>query len=428
MIMDAIILAAGKGTRLHPLTKNLPKPLFPVAGKPLLNHILDSLPEKISRVIIVIGYKGDEIRDHVTSNQYPFEIIWVIQEKQSGTGHAVHLCKPHIKSEYFFMMYGDIYVEKRIIQDIINFPLHKKPHQGVIATSEVEFPEKYGCLEINNGLLVKIWEKHPDPPSRNINSGLMILPKDVFSFLETQKMSNRGEIELTDSINKLIENNTTIACYDILSYWTDTGYPWDLLTANKNGLDQLDSNLEASIPQGVTIIDPISIEKDVTIKPGAYIQGPVIIKEKTVVGPNCYIRKSSFLGEKVRIGNGVEIKNSILLEGATVGHLSYVGDSIIGKDCNLGAGTKVANLKLDDETVHMWINGKKVDSGRRKLGVVMGDNVKTGINVSIMPGIIIGENSKIGAHTIVSSNVPAHSLLYYNPKNGQIVLKKGIYG
>ncbi|MHA2096685.1 MAG: GlgC family sugar phosphate nucleotidyltransferase, partial [Candidatus Hodarchaeales archaeon] len=211
-------------------------------------------------------------------------------------------------------------------------------------------------------------------------------------------------------------------------HWTDTGYPWDLLTANTVGLNRLDSNYEISIPQGVTLIDPIQIEKDVIMKPGVYIQGPVIIKEEAVIGPNCYLRKSSFVGRKVRIGNGVEIKNSILLEGATVGHLSYVGDSILGKKCNLGAGTKVANLRFDGKTIPMQIKGKKVDSGRRKLGVVLGDNVKTGINVSIMPGIIIGENSRIGAHTIVSSNVPSNSLLYFDPENGCNILKKGIYG
>lgn len=428
MKMDAIILTAGKGTRLHPLTKNLPKPLFPVAGKPILEHILDSLPKKVTRVIIVVGYENQQIKDYVIRKRYPFDIIWVYQEKQLGTGHAVYLCKSYIKSEQFFMMYGDIFVEKEIVQDVINYPFKEELTEGVIATVQVKSPEKYGCLEIENERLVRIWEKHPEPPSQNINAGLMLLPKVIFSLLEKQKSSNRGEIELTDSINSLIKNNIDIACYKILNHWTDTGFPWDLLTANSIGMERLQSNIDISIPPGVTIVDPIRIEKDVILRPSVYIEGPVIIKEKAVIGPNCYLRKSSFIGKKVRIGNGVEIKNSILLEGSTVGHLSYIGDSILGKNCNFGAGTKVANLRLDNQTIPMQITGKKVDSGRRKLGVIMGDNVKTGINVSIMPGTIIGENSMIGAHTIVSSNIPPNSLLYYNPDDGRIVLKKGIYG
>ncbi len=428
MKMDAIILSAGKGTRLKPLTKNLPKPLFPVAGKPLLKHILDSLPKKITRVIIVIGYESQQIKDYVIRKRYPFEIIWVYQEEQLGTGHAVYLCKSYIESEKFFMMYGDIFVEKKTVQDVINFPLEEELTEGVIATVQVKFPEKYGCLEIEKDRLVRIWEKHPEPPSQNINAGLMLLPKIIFSLLEEQKSSSRGEIELTDSINSLIMNKIDIACYKILGHWTDTGFPWDLLAANSIGLERLQSSFDISIPPGITVIDPVRIEKDVIIRPGAYMQGPVIVKEKANIGPNCYIRKSSFIGKKVRIGNGVEIKNSILLEGTTVGHLSYVGDSILGKNCNFGAGTKVANLRLDNKTIPMKINGKRIDSGRRKMGVIMGDNVKTGINVSIMPGIIIGENTRIGAHTIVSSNVPSNSLFYYDPDNGRNVLKKGIYG
>jgi bifunctional UDP-N-acetylglucosamine pyrophosphorylase/glucosamine-1-phosphate N-acetyltransferase len=137
-----------------------------------------------------------------------------------------------------------------------------------------------------------------------------------------------------------------------------------------------------------------------------------------MVGPNCYIRPGTYLGENVRIGNAVEIKSSIILENTIIGHLSYVGDSIIGKKSNFGAGTKVANLKLEKNEIEMTIKGKKISTGRRKMGVIMGDNVNTGINVSIMPGIIIGENSRIGAHTLVYKNVPPDTLFYYDPIKG----------
>jgi bifunctional UDP-N-acetylglucosamine pyrophosphorylase/glucosamine-1-phosphate N-acetyltransferase len=130
------------------------------------------------------------------------------------------------------------------------------------------------------------------------------------------------------------------------------------------------------------------------------------------------------LGKNVRIGNGVEIKNSIILDDSTIGHLSYVGDSIIGKNCNFGAGTKVANLRFDNKKISMNIKGKKIQSNSRKLGVIMGDNVKTGINVSIMPGISIGENSWIGAHTLVNKDIPSNNILYYSNEDGRTVLKK----
>ncbi len=422
--MDAIVLTAGKGTRLLPLTKHLPKPLFPIAGRPLLCNILDSFSEKISRAIIVVGHEKKQIMARINKESYPFEIVWVTQKEQKGTGHAIQLCEHLIASKQFFMMYGDIFASRNTIQNIINYPLSTKKLNGVIATFEVDAPEKYGCLETANEKLVHIWEKKPDPPSRFINAGLMIIPEEIFTILEKLEESDRGEIELTDGINKLIQAGRPFGFYEIDDYWIDTGYPWDLLAANALGLKQIRRDSKILPVAGVTIEGPVEISDSAVLRPGTFIQGPVVIDEDAVVGPNSFIRSGTYIGKNVRIGNAVEIKNSIILDGTTIGHLSYVGDSIIGSRCNFGAGTKVANLKLDDRSISMQIQGNRVDSGERKLGTIMGDNVKTGINVSIMPGISIGENSRIGAHTLISTNIPPNSLSYYEPETGRVILKE----
>ncbi|PWI48444.1 hypothetical protein CEE45_06845 [Candidatus Heimdallarchaeota archaeon B3_Heim] len=422
--MDAIVLTAGKGTRLLPLTKHLPKPLFPIAGKPLLCNILDSFSEKISRVIIVVGHEKKQIIARINKESYPFEIVWVTQKEQKGTGHAIQLCKHLVTSNPFFMMYGDIFTSRTTIQNIINYPLSTKNVNGVIATFEVDAPEKYGCLETINEKLVHIWEKQPDPPSRFINAGLMIIPEEIFTILEKLEESDRGEIELTDGINKLVQAGKPFGFYEIDDYWIDTGYPWDLLSANALGLKQIRRDSKILPVAGVTIEGPVEISDSAVLRPGTFIQGPVVIDEDAVVGPNSFIRSGTYIGKNVRIGNAVEIKNSIILDGTTIGHLSYVGDSIIGSMCNFGAGTKVANLKLDNGLISMQIQGNRVDSGKRKLGTIMGDNVKTGINVSIMPGICIGENSLIGAHTLISTNIPPNSLSYYEPETGRVILKE----
>jgi bifunctional UDP-N-acetylglucosamine pyrophosphorylase/glucosamine-1-phosphate N-acetyltransferase len=426
--MDAIILTAGRGTRLLPLTRQLPKPLFPIAGRPLLCNILDSFSDKISRVFIVVGHEKDQIIKRIESEQYPFEIDWVTQKVQKGTGHAIQQCKHQIKSDQFLMMYGDIFVSQKTLHNTINYPFTAKDVDGMIATFEVDTPEKYGCLEISNDKLVHIWEKKPNPPSNFINAGVMILPKEIFSILDRIKESERGEIELTDGINELVKQNQSFGIYNIHDYWIDTGYPWDILTANTLALKNLRKDPVYTPPTGVTIEGPVSIADSVVLRPGTFIQGPAVIDEESIIGPNSFIRAGSYIGKKVRILNSVEVKNSIILDGTTIGHLSYLGDSIIGRKCNFGAGTKVANLKLNNSTVSMVIQGKRINSGRRKLGIVMGDNVKTGINVSIMPGVIIGENSHIGAHTLISANIPANSLSYYDSKNGRVILKDSTQG
>jgi bifunctional UDP-N-acetylglucosamine pyrophosphorylase/glucosamine-1-phosphate N-acetyltransferase len=138
----------------------------------------------------------------------------------------------------------------------------------------------------------------------------------------------------------------------------------------------------------------------------------VFIDEEADVGPNCYIRGGTSLGRKVRIGNAVEIKNSLIMDGTHIGHLSYVGDSVIGERCNFGAGTITANLRFDDAKIKMTIKGKIVDTGRRKLGVVVGDNVKTGIRSSFMPGVKVGTNAIVGPNLMVERDLPADSVSF----------------
>ena len=144
------------------------------------------------------------------------------------------------------------------------------------------------------------------------------------------------------------------------------------------------------------------------IRSGAYIEGPVFIDEEADVGPNCFIRSGTSLGKKVRVGNAGEIKNSIIMDGTHVGHLSYVGDSVLGEKCNLGAGTITANLRFDDGRIKMMIKDKVVDTGRRKLGAILGDNVKTGIKSLFMPGVKVGANTWVGANFMVERDLPAN--------------------
>jgi UDP-N-acetylglucosamine diphosphorylase/glucosamine-1-phosphate N-acetyltransferase len=418
--MEAVILAAGKGTRLYPITNTLPKPLIPIAGKPLLCNILGSLPKKINHVIIVVGYKSEQIKTEINKLNYPYEISWVDQRQLRGTGDAVKQCEKYIDSSHFFMMYGDIFTTPKMINDIVNLGSVDEKPSGILGSINVDFPEKYGCLEIKNDYLVKIYEKRPYPPSNNINAGMMVLPSNIFEILRNLPESPRGELELTDGINQLILEGIKIFVYHIKEYWNDIGYPWDLLNANEIGMKSLNSFNTNNIPSGVTIEGKVDIAENVTLRPGTFIQGPVIIAESAIIGPNCYIRPYSYIGKNVRVGNAVEIKNSIILDGTTIGHLSYVGDSIIGKECNFGAGTKVANLKLSRTEILMTIKGKEFLTGRRKLGVFLGDGVTTGINVSLMPGITIGEFTRIGAHTLVNQNIPPKMLFYQDPSRGII--------
>ena len=193
--------------------------------------------------------------------------------------------------------------------------------------------------------------------------------------------------------------------------WIDIGRPWELLDVNEHFLKDMETDIHGEVEEGVTIHGPVFIGKNSIVRSGTYIMGPVYIGENCDIGPNTFIRKYTRIGNDVNVGNAVEIKNSIIMDNTNVNHLSYVGDSIIGSNCNIAAGTNIANLRFDDGNIKIRVKGNKIDSGRRKMGVVFGDGVKTGINSSFNPGVKVGVNSRIGAGAIVSKDLESNKVL-----------------
>jgi bifunctional UDP-N-acetylglucosamine pyrophosphorylase/glucosamine-1-phosphate N-acetyltransferase len=205
--------------------------------------------------------------------------------------------------------------------------------------------------------------------------------------MRSAPLSERGEYELTDGLNRLAPHEEIRII--TLKSWLEIGRPWDILAANMVMLPDIKPSISGEIEHGATLSGNVSIGKGTIVRSGSYIVGPVLIGEDCDIGPNCYIRPTTCIGDKVRIGNAVEVKNSAIMNGSKIGHLSYVGDSIIAERCNFGAGTVCSNLRHDKGNIKSFIKGERVDSGRRKLGVVMGDDVMTGINTSIYPGTVI---------------------------------------
>jgi UDP-N-acetylglucosamine diphosphorylase / glucose-1-phosphate thymidylyltransferase / UDP-N-acetylgalactosamine diphosphorylase / glucosamine-1-phosphate N-acetyltransferase / galactosamine-1-phosphate N-acetyltransferase len=183
-------------------------------------------------------------------------------------------------------------------------------------------------------------------------------------------------------------------------------YPWDLLEANQRAVMAEKTRLiRGKIEDGARIEGPVVVEEGTVVKAGSRIEGPVHIGKDSEIGPNAYLRSFTSLGEDVKVGAACEVKNSIVMARAKIPHLSYVGDSIIGEGCSLGAGTITANLRFDEAVVKSKVRGALVSSGRRKLGAILGDGVRTGINVSIFPGVKIGPGSWLGPSAIVKKDV-----------------------
>jgi UDP-N-acetylglucosamine diphosphorylase / glucose-1-phosphate thymidylyltransferase / UDP-N-acetylgalactosamine diphosphorylase / glucosamine-1-phosphate N-acetyltransferase / galactosamine-1-phosphate N-acetyltransferase len=407
--LKAVVLAAGKGVRLWPLTENRSKHMIPVAGKPIVEHVIFAIRSAgIRSIVLVTRYRSELVKKHIgNGSKLGVTVDYVDQPDISGTASAISMARDQVGSNDFLVAYGDLVVTPRAIKRVVD-TYRKKGRKPTIGLIPVSRPESYGMAKVSGDLLTEIIEKpsQSQSPSNLANTGIYVLNPTIFDHLQTTLRSGRGEFEITDTISSLAKTGTPVAWARIdPSDWQDIGKPWDVLAANARLLARSKRRIAGRIEEGAKVTGQVTIEKGALIRTGTVIEGPARIGEGAVIGPLAHIRAGTCVGKRSAIGAFCEVKNSIIMDHTKIPHLSYIGDSIIGEHCNLAAGTMVANLKLSDNTVRMRIKDSLVDTGLRKLGIVTGDNVRTGINVSFMPGIRIASGAVIPACSVVSEDV-----------------------
>jgi bifunctional UDP-N-acetylglucosamine pyrophosphorylase/glucosamine-1-phosphate N-acetyltransferase len=400
--LKAIVLAAGEGSRMRPLTYTRPKVMLPIANKPILEHLLiEASQAGIKEFIFIVGYRDQQVRDYFGSGEkWGVNIVYCNQRKQLGTADAIKMVEGLVEGN-FLVMNGDIIVSRKDIRRLI------RKSDNTLSVIEVKDTTELGTVELSKGRVVRIHEKLKKPPTHLANAGLYLFTPEIFPAISITPLSPRGEYEITDSLQLMIDKGLWVF-YQKISYWLDLSYPWDLLSANESLLVGIKSQNLGEVEEGVVIKGAVFIGRNSIIRSGSYIVGPVIIGENCEIGPNCYIRPFTAIGDNCHLGNAVEVKNSIIMRGTKIPHHNYVGDSVIGEECNLGAGTKIANLRLDGKEI--WVAG--INTKRRKLGAIIGDRVETGINASINVGSIIGNNTLIGPGAIASGIILPDSRIF----------------
>ena len=395
--MKAVILAAGEGNRMRPLTHSRPKVMLRIANKPLIEHlVIAGEAAGISDFIFIVGYRDDQVREYFGDGErWGVRIQYRLQRDPQGTADAVGKVRD-LMNDPFLVMNGDVLTSWEDLARLAS-------GSGMaMAGKEVDDVEGAGVVEVSGGNVVRIHEKSKSPPTHLVNAGFYRLTPAVFEAISATPLSVRGEFELTDSLQRLIDRGQKIS-YQKLDTWLSMTYPWDLLDAN-NIYIPVGSFSEGTIEKNVSIEGSCTVGKGTRIRSGCYIQGPVIIGDDCDIGPNCFIRPATAIGDGCHIGSSVEIKNSIVMKGTKIPHQNYVGDSVIGENCNLGAGTKIANLRLDKKDA--------IEHRRRKLGAILGDNVSTGINSCINVGTLIGDDSIVGPGAVARGDIAPNSRIF----------------
>ena len=239
-----------------------------------------------------------------------------------------------------------------------------------------------------NGYFKSVVEKSANPPSNLANAGIYLLERSIFDIHAISAAIRAGRVRADRRAQPARRQRKDQDRGNSKAGWRSAG-PGIFWPPTKSCSRISSPASLGEVEPGANLLGNVSVGRGSIVRSGAYIVGPVLIGEDCDIGPNCYIRPATCLGDNVRIGNAVEVKNSAIMSGSKIGHLSYVGDSVIGERCNFGAGTVCSNLRHDKGNIKSFIKGERVDSGRRKLGVIMGDDVMTGINTSIYPGTVI---------------------------------------
>lgn len=410
--MQAVILAAGQSSRFWPLNKKH-KSLIRIMGKPLIYYTIESLKKlKIKEVLIVQSPKR-EIEEELKKFKFGINLNYLIQPKARGMGDAVWQARNLIKDDFCVL-----HAHHFDVDEFLEPMLRKKKKTGaktILLGNKTQQPWHYGIVKLSNKTkdeIIDILEKPKkgQEPSDIAIKGIYLLSKDFFGhYQKTKKQMYDFEKTLSFYLKRgsarLLVSSRKVPTLK---------FPWDLFEINRQLMDRfLKSKISktARISKKATIEGKVYFGENVQVLENAVIKGPCYLGDNCFLGNNSLVREYSNLEDNVTIGANAEIARSIFQENVHC-HSGYFGDSIFGKNCKIGAGTVTANLRLDREEIKTLVKGEKTETGLKNLGCLMGENIKVGINCSLMPGILIGSDSVVGPHSVVSENIKENSIYY----------------
>jgi glucose-1-phosphate thymidylyltransferase len=421
--MKAVILTAGEGTRLRPLTLSHPKGMIPIANRPILEYVIQALAQNgIREIIMVVGYKKERIMSYFEDgNKFKVKITYVTQRQQLGTAHALKQVEKHIKSN-FIVLPGDNIIESTGISTLLE-PTKRNWDASILIT-ECDTPSKYGVVGLDgkkvktivekpkiSGDLTKagipsvlslaLWRHQEKTLSNYISTGICNFPPEVFKIID--EVANEERYGLTDVVVRMLEKGYKINGMKT-DTWADAVYPWDLLNMNAVALSHTKSIKSGKIESNVSIKSPVQIGKGTVIHSNSYIVGPVMIGKGCEIGPNVCIFPSTSIGDNVTIEPFTELKHDVIMNDVQIGSSSKISHSVIGPGTNIGSNF-VAESSVEE------LQFKETVQEMKNIGTIIGENSVIGHNVVAVPGTIIGANCKISSLKLLRENIRDKSLV-----------------
>lgn len=339
--IKGVILHGGHGTRLRPLTHTGPKQLIPIANKPMSQYVLEDLRDSgIEEVAIVVGdILPEKVENYYKDGaEFGVKATYICQEKPEGIAQAISLAEKFVGNSPFIVYLGDNLLKGKIAEFVEEFG--NSNYDAMILLCEVENPRQFGVAEFDKkGNLVQLIEKPKKPLSNYALTGIYFLRPVVFKMIKSLKPSWRGELEITEALQALLDTGHKVGHKFVTGWWKDTGTVEDILEANRLVLDDLEKRIEGLIEEGSSIQGRVTIGKGTVVKSGALLRGPSIIGENATIGEQVYIGPYTSIGNNARIERG-EIENSIIMDDCHVEIEGKVIDSLVGAGTALSTNRK----------------------------------------------------------------------------------------
>ena len=353
--MKGIILHAGHGTRLRPLTHTGPKQLLPIANKPMSEYCLKSIKETgITDIAIIIGGLGsNKVKEYYGNGEkFGVNITYVEQDEPKGIAHAINLCKNFVNDEKFLVFLGDNIIQRSISEFVENFK--KSNFDATLLLCKVDNPSSFDIAQIENKKIIKITEKPKNPLSNLAVTGIYLLTPKIFQIIENLKPSWRNELEITDALDILLNQNNNLSFEIITDYWKDTGTPQDIIHANGEIIKNMSEYFYGKKTENVKISGKVLTGKNSVILGNTTITGPVIIGENCKINSGVIIGPNTSIGDNSTINRGT-IENSIIMENCEIDSTVKIRDSIISNNSKI-----IQSKKLTDDKIFLLGEGTKI--------------------------------------------------------------------
>ena len=376
----AIVLAAGEGTRLRPLTKYRPKPMLPAGSRPIIEHVLDELiAADIEEITLVVGHRGDRIQSHFGQSYRGVALTYRIQKTQLGTGHALLVAEP--PDEPYLLLNGDQIADRQLIRDV------RSEHEGVVTLGVLPGHDvsDYGGAIVRDGRVIDLVDRPTDDRDYYLNAGVYCCEPALTEAVESLEMRD-GERSIIDAITALIDEDATVTAAVSEGYWADANYPWDLLTI---ATDLLHHDRGRDSTADTT-----------TIHDSAVIHEPVVIGSNSEIGPGAVVGPDTVLGENATVGANAVVQESVLDRDTRVGPNATIIDTVTGIGTRIGAGATIPGGPGDVRI------GDRIFTDRR-LGALLADRVVDGGGTTYLPGTVVGPDVYVESGALVRGVIEA---------------------